>query len=151
MKVSKEELKELIKLYSGMDKLSRAIWLGSGSVLLGKEMTEKEQMMVKPQKTAQEERMQKDFNRLRTGFVGVCAALALMQGCVNDVKYIRLHQEYQRHLKAEAEFLQDLVLILQNGHLDSAQIVSKFEKEIQRQILNIGHHSDPGKMKFRSL
>lgn len=54
MKVSKEELKELIKLYSGMDKLSRAIWLGSGSLLLGKEMTEKEQMMVKPQKTAQE-------------------------------------------------------------------------------------------------
>ena len=50
MKVSKEELKELIKLYSGMDKLSRAIWLGS--LLLGKEMTEKEQMMVKPQKTA---------------------------------------------------------------------------------------------------
>lgn len=48
MKVSKEELKELIKLYSGMDKLSRAIWLGSGSLLLGKEMTEKEQMMVKP-------------------------------------------------------------------------------------------------------
>lgn len=30
--------------------------------------------------------MQKDFNRLRTGFVGACAALALMQGCVNDVK-----------------------------------------------------------------
>lgn len=54
MKVSKEELKELIKLYSGMDKLSRAIWLGSGSLLLGKEMTEKEQMMVQPQKTAQE-------------------------------------------------------------------------------------------------
>ncbi len=52
MKVSKEELKELIKLYSGMDKLSRAIWLGSGSLLLGKEMTEKEQMMAKPQKTA---------------------------------------------------------------------------------------------------
>lgn len=52
MKVSKEELKELIKLYSDMDKLSRAIWLGSGSLLLGKEMTEKEQMMVKPQKTA---------------------------------------------------------------------------------------------------
>ena len=57
-----------------------------------------------------------------------CAALALMQGCVNDVKYVRLHQEYQRHLKAEAEFLQDLVLILQNGHFDPAQIVSKFEK-----------------------
>lgn len=75
--------------------------------------------------------MQKDFNRLRTGFVGACAALALMQGCVNDVKYVRLHQEYQRHLKTEAEFLQDLVLILQNGHLDPAQIVSKFEKEIQ--------------------
>lgn len=72
--------------------------------------------------------MQKDFNRLRTGFVGACAALALMQGCVNDVKYVRLHQEYQRHLKAEAEFLQDLVLILQNGHFDPAQIVSKFEK-----------------------
>lgn len=52
MKVSKEELKELTKLYSGMDKLSRAIWLGSGSLLLGKEMTEKEQMMAKPQKTA---------------------------------------------------------------------------------------------------
>ena len=76
--------------------------------------------------------MQKDFNRLRTGFVGVCAALALMQGCVNDVKYVRLHQEYQRHLKAEAEFLQDLVLILQNSHLDPAQIVSKFEQEIQQ-------------------
>lgn len=75
--------------------------------------------------------MQKDFNRLRTGFVGACAALALMQGCVNDVKYVKLHQEYQHHLKAEAEFLQDLVLILQNGHLDPAQIVSKFEKEIQ--------------------
>ena len=65
--------------------------------------------------------MQKDFNRLRTGFVGACAALALMQGCVNDVKYVRLHQEYQRHL----------VLILQNSHLDPAQIVSKFEKKIQ--------------------
>lgn len=72
--------------------------------------------------------MQKDFNRLRTGFVGVCAALALIQGCINDVKYVKLHQEYQRHLKTEAEFLQDLVLILQNGHLDPAQIVSKFEK-----------------------
>ena len=52
MKVSKEELKELIKLYSGRDKLSRAIWLGSGSLLLGKEMTEKEQMMAQPQRTA---------------------------------------------------------------------------------------------------
>lgn len=76
--------------------------------------------------------MQKDFNRLRTGFVGVCAALALMQGCVNDVKYVKLHQEYQHHLKVEAEFLQDLVLILQSGHLDSDQIVSKFEQEIQQ-------------------
>ena len=57
--------------------------------------------------------------------------MALMQGCVNDVKYVRLHQEYQRHLKTEAEFLQDLVLILQNSHLDPAQIVSKFEKKIQ--------------------
>ncbi len=103
------------------------------------------------QKTAQEVGMQKDFNRLRTGFVGACAALALMQGCVNDVKYVKLHQEYQHHLKVEAEFLQDLVLILQSGHLDSDQIVSKFEQEIQQQILNIGHHSDLGKMKFRSL
>ena len=42
--------------------------------------------------------MQKDFNRLRTGFVGACAALALMQGCVNDVKYGLLIHNYLYHL-----------------------------------------------------
>lgn len=76
--------------------------------------------------------MQKDFNRLRTGFVGTCAALALMQGCANDVKYVRLHQEYQHHLKVETEFLQELVSILQNDYFDSVSIVSKFDQEIQR-------------------
>lgn len=40
--VSDAELKELMRLYIGMDKLSRAIWLGSGSLLVGKEMAEKQ-------------------------------------------------------------------------------------------------------------
>lgn len=52
MRVSKEELEELAKMYSGMDKLSRAIWFGSGSLLLGKELAEKKQILEKPQKTA---------------------------------------------------------------------------------------------------
>ena len=138
--------------FTQMAQLEQTLVIG---IMIGKlEKAAEEEAKAKEQsrqKTAQEVGMQKDFNRLRTGFVGACAALALMQGCVNDVKYVKLHQEYQHHLKVEAEFLQDLVLILQSGHLDSDQIVSKFEQEIQQQILNIGHHSDLGKMKFRSL
>lgn len=50
MEVSKNELKELMKVYLGMDELARAIWISSGGLLTGKEMAEREH--AKDKKTA---------------------------------------------------------------------------------------------------
>ena len=39
--ITRSELEELVRLYTGMDKLARAIWIGNASLLLGKEAAEK--------------------------------------------------------------------------------------------------------------
>lgn len=51
--------------------------------------------------------------RLRTGLIVACAVAELLQSCICNVRYFRLCQEYQEHLKVEAEFLEKVTPVLQ--------------------------------------